>query len=66
MILKSELEVANTRHKLQILQEEYRAAQMDRDEAPRLRQLTMRSLKRLIVQLQEEILRYEACQVAHR
>ncbi|MCL2639621.1 MAG: hypothetical protein FWD53_02130 [Phycisphaerales bacterium] len=66
MILKSEREVVNTRNKLRKLQEMYRTLQMRRDEDAYIKQVGLQSLKRLIVQLQEEILRYEARQVERR
>jgi len=69
MMLRNERELVNTRNKLRMLEEMYSAIKT-RDEdiegGERVRQLGMQSLKRLILQLQEEILRYEACQVVRR
>jgi hypothetical protein len=60
MTLDNTTEVQNTRAKLRELQERYEALRADRSEDPRVRMLTMRSLKRLINQLTEEITRFES------
>jgi hypothetical protein len=60
MTLDNETEFANTRAKLRELQERYEALRVDASEDPRVRRLTMMSLKRLINQLTEEITRYES------
>jgi hypothetical protein len=60
MTLDNTTEVQNTRAKLRELQERYEALCADRSEDPRVRMLTMRSLKRLINQLTEEITRFES------
>jgi hypothetical protein len=60
MMLENESQLHNTRIKLRELQERYEALRVDRYEDPRVRRLTMMSLKRLINQLTEEITRFEA------
>jgi flagellar biosynthesis chaperone FliJ len=56
----SERELVNTREKLRMLEEAYEVAKSDATEGAHVRELSMRSLKRLINQLKEEIARYEA------
>jgi hypothetical protein len=60
MKLGNENELLNTRTKLRELNERYEALRVDRFEDPRVRRLTMMSLKRLINQLTEEIARFES------
>jgi hypothetical protein len=60
MKLGNETELLNTRTKLRELNERYEALRVDRLEDPRVRRLTMMSLKRLINQLTEEIARFES------
>jgi hypothetical protein len=60
MILKDELELSVTHEKLSELQEQYEATQKDTGANKSARELTLRSLKKLINQLTEEIARYEA------
>ena len=60
MELKNDIELANTRKKLQMLEEAYQEDMNDTTEDNLVRELTLRSLKRLINQLKEEIIRYEA------
>jgi hypothetical protein len=62
MTLTSELEVANTRAKLAELESRYDVLRREATPDDRIRQVTMRSLKRLINQFTEEIARYEARQ----
>jgi hypothetical protein len=64
--LKNDIELANTRVKLARLEHRYEILQNDTAEDTRVRELTMRSLKRLINQLKEEIARYETRQSASR
>jgi hypothetical protein len=64
--LSSELEVANTRRKLARLEGRYEALREDTSYNPRVRELTMISLKRTINQFKEEIARYEARHGARR
>jgi hypothetical protein len=60
MNLTSERELDNTKAKLVLLELWYEEARTDPDEDEHVRGLSMRSLKRLINQLKEEIARYEA------
>lgn len=64
MALTSEQQVANTRAKLARLEARYEVLRSDTDGNQRVRELSMRSLKRLINQFKEEIARYEAHQPA--
>lgn len=66
MMLRNDTELANTREKLNELQHRYETLRNGAEPDPRLRDLSMRSLKRLINQLKEEIARYEAHQPARR
>ena len=58
--LKNQTELENTREKLRMLQEQYSAAQTRTCENRQARQLTLRSLKKLINQLTEEVVRFES------
>jgi hypothetical protein len=58
--LKDERQVQNTREKLQTLEERFEAVRRDSAGDPHVQELTLRSLKRLINQLKEEIARFEA------
>jgi hypothetical protein len=60
MALSNSTELANTQGKLRELQERYEELRFDGSEDPRVRRLTMLSLKRLINQLTEEITRFES------
>ena len=64
MTLISEQQVMNTRAKLVRLEARYETLRNDTDGNQRLRELSMRSLKRLINQFKEEIALYEAKQPA--
>jgi hypothetical protein len=66
MMLKNEIEVANTRAKLARLQARYEARRHEPTSDPILREATLRSLKKYINQFTEEIARYEARQPARR
>jgi hypothetical protein len=66
MNLTSERELANTKAKLALLEECYEESRTDPDEEEHLRELSLRSLKRLINQLKEEIARYEVHQAVRR
>lgn len=61
MILKNDRELCNTQEKLRLLEAEYTETSNDLAEDPRVRQLSLQSLKKLINQLSEEIARYKAC-----
>jgi hypothetical protein len=64
MTLKNDIELANTRAKLRLLEEMYERARADANESPHVRELTMRSIKGTINQFKEEIARYVAHQPA--
>ncbi len=66
MTLKDEMELANTRDKLRELEARYEARLQEAPVNPRVHELTLRSLKRLMNQLKEDIARYEAHQPAQR
>ena len=58
--LKNQTELENTRKKLRMLEGQYAAAQARPSEDDSIRRLMLRSLKRLINQLTEENVRFEA------
>lgn len=60
MSLQNQHEVELTRQKLARLESRYEALRADTNEDSRVRQLSMISLKRLINQFKEEIVRYES------
>ncbi|TWT41887.1 hypothetical protein RAS1_30110 [Phycisphaerae bacterium RAS1] len=60
--LKSDAELENTREKLRELEERYEARRGKDAVDAHVQELTLRSLKRIINQLKEEIARYEAHQ----
>jgi hypothetical protein len=60
MDLKNEREVEVTRDKLRSLEARYSAVQQDAKGDAHVQELTLRSLKRMINQMKEEIARYEA------
>lgn len=60
MELKDELELEVTRSKLKILEERFAASRLEPSQNPQLKQLSLRSLKRMINQLTEEIVRFES------
>jgi len=60
MNLKSQREVENTRQKLRLLEEHYEKKRKTPAEDDHVRELTLRSLKKLINQLKEEIAWFEA------
>lgn len=66
MELKSDRELINTREKLKLLEEEYELTRDDTSLDAHIREISMRSLMRLINQLKEEIARYETHQAVHR
>jgi hypothetical protein len=59
MKLQNERQLNATRNKLKLLQEQYAATKQRKYDNEYLRELTLRSLGRLIKQLQEEIITYE-------
>lgn len=60
MKLSNEIELSNTRQRLDEIEAEYQHTLEDQQEDPRVRELTLWSLRKLMNQLKEEILRYEA------
>jgi len=60
MDLKDEREVEVTREKLRSLEARYQAVSQDPGENAHIQELTLRSLKRMINQMKEEIVRFEA------
>ena len=66
MSLTNDIELANTRAKLARVEARFEVLRHDTVEDTHVREVTMRSLKRFINQLKEEIARYEAHQPARR
>jgi hypothetical protein len=66
MMLRNEIELANTREKLHELEDRYQARLREAPADPHVHGLTLRSLKRTINQLKEEIARYQTRQTAGR
>jgi hypothetical protein len=60
MSLQSHRELEATREKLRLLEERYEANKREQGGDEHVRELSMRSLKRLINQLKEEIARFES------
>jgi DNA-binding transcriptional regulator YbjK len=60
MSLQSDCELGATREKLRLLEERYEANRRQQSGDEHVRELSMRSLKRLINQLVEEIARFES------
>ena len=60
MELKDDLEVTVTREKLQSLEARYEAVRQDTASNAHVQELTLRSLKRMINQMKEEIIRFES------
>jgi hypothetical protein len=60
MELKDEREVEVTRDKLRSLEARYQAVKGEPGENSHIQELTLRSLKRMINQMKEEIARFEA------
>jgi hypothetical protein len=60
MSLQSRRQLENTRKKLEILQESLRSVETRLEGSPAARDLSRRSLKKLINQMKEEIARFEA------
>jgi hypothetical protein len=58
--LRNDIELANTREKLRELEERYRDRSKETPDDLHVHELTLRSLKRTINQLKEEIARYQA------
>ena len=66
MILQNDAEVRNTKEKLRELEEHFEKRRHDTDGDPRTHEMSMRSIKRIINQLKEQIARYEAHQSVRR
>ena len=60
MSLQSQRELDVTREKLQLLEERYEVNKRDQSGDAHVRETSMRSLRRLINQLKEEIARFES------
>jgi len=60
MELKDEYELAVTRSKLKVLEKRFEASRLEPAENAHVKELSLRSLKRMINQLKEEIARYES------
>jgi hypothetical protein len=60
MELKDEREVEVTREKLRSLEARYQAIKQDPGDDPHIQELTLQSLKRMINQMKEEIVRFES------
>jgi hypothetical protein len=60
MMLQNERELANTREKLEMLESSYEEVRMETSDDDELREAELKSLKRFMNQLKEEIARYEA------
>lgn len=60
MALTNQTQVAVTRRKLQLLEERYKASQQEPDADACYKVVSRRSLKRMINQMKEEIIRFEA------
>ena len=60
MELKDDLKVTVTREKLQSLEARYESVRRDSAGDAHLQELTLRSLKRLINQMKQEIIRFES------
>ena len=60
MELKDDLEVTVTREKLRSLEARYEAVRQDPASDAHVQELTLRSLKRMINQMKEEIIRFES------
>ena len=60
MDLKNDLELEVTRDKLRMLESHYEVSRLDTTDDPHVRELSLRSIKRMIHQLKEEIVRYES------
>lgn len=60
MDLKDEREVEVTREKLRLLESRYDALRREPATDAHIRELTLRSLKRMINQMKEEIIRFQS------
>ena len=60
MELRDETQARNTREKLRILEDRFEAVRQDPAGNAHVQELTLRSLKRIINQLKEELARFQA------
>ena len=60
MELKDDYELEVTRSKLKVLEERFEASRLEPVENAHVQELSLRSLKRMINQLKEEIARFES------
>ena len=60
MILRSLEELENARKKLQMLEDQYEAARRESDRDEEIREAELQSLKELMNQFKEEIVRFES------
>ena len=60
MRLQSQRELENTQEKLRLIEEHYERKRKEPADDEHVRELTLRSLKKMINQLKEEIARFEA------
>ncbi len=64
MTLKNDRELEVTREKLKMLEDRLETSRQETYENPHVRELSQRSIKRLINQLKEEIARYNSSKTA--
>jgi hypothetical protein len=64
MGLKDDRELEVTREKLRMLEQHYESRRHEPADDPHVRDLSLRSIKRMINQMKEEIARYEAHKAA--
>jgi len=60
MSIQNQRELEVTQGKLRLLEERYATLKLGPADNPHVRELTLRSLKRMINQMKEEIVRFEA------
>jgi hypothetical protein len=65
MELKDERELEVTREKLRSLEARYQTVSQDSGDDAHIQELTLRSLKRMVNQMKEEIARYESRRSPH-
>lgn len=66
MSIQTEQQLENTRRKLRTLEEHYEQCRSDTSEDAHLRELSMRSLAKLIKQFKEEMIRYQGSSARSR
>lgn len=60
MSIQNQFELENTRRKIALLEKRHSELTADETEDKRVRELTLRSLKKMINQMKEEIVRFQA------